>query len=512
MLKKVDLKDPAVFSVITTFIAGIMIHMFGLVNVLQNHDNIAVQPIGHGTSLTSGRWGLYLIGRVLQPTLGEYNLPWPNGILFILIIAVTIGMIISLLEIKHRKSAVMIGIIFIGFPSATATLMFRYTAPHYAFAILLAVAAVWFLQKCRLGIIPAALCIAFSLGIYQAYIPITISICILLLIKQVLQEDVPVSQIIRHGIYDCAALLLGLILYFLILKLFLFLTHQVLGSYQGINDMGNMSFSQFPSLIWKAFCGTFLFPINGYGSLAQKRILKYAYFILQPISATMLAYIAVRKKKGLLHILLLVLLCLVFPIAINFIAIMCPNSDIYTLMVYAFALIPCVPLVLIEILPETNGLLQKIQRIVVGFSVFIILLISGLNAYMANANYMTSYYATRQTENYMNSMVTQIRLTKGFTPEKKWAVIGTPNNPMFYGTWDELPVYGGIKYSRELTSCYSWQLWIRLYCGCDPSWANEDEIVLLSDNENVKNMPTWPSEGSIKVIDDYVVIKFEDTK
>ena len=42
------------------FVAGIIIHLFGLVNVLQNYDNIIVQPIGHGISLFSGRWFLFI--------------------------------------------------------------------------------------------------------------------------------------------------------------------------------------------------------------------------------------------------------------------------------------------------------------------------------------------------------------------------------------------------------------------------------------------------------------------
>ena len=87
MEKKLDWKQPEIFSVIATFVAGIIIHLFGLVNVLQNYDNIIVQPIGHGISLFSGRWFLFILGKAVRILFGEYNLPWVNGIIFILYIS-----------------------------------------------------------------------------------------------------------------------------------------------------------------------------------------------------------------------------------------------------------------------------------------------------------------------------------------------------------------------------------------------------------------------------------------
>lgn len=509
MEKTFNWKRPEVLAMVITFSAGILIHLFGLVNVLQNYDNAVVQPYGYGISIHSGRWALLFCGRAMELLFGGYNLPWLNGVLFVFFVALTAGVIVSVFNIKSQKAAALIGLIFISFPSAASTLLFKYTAHFDALALFAAVLAVWFLEKYKYGIIPAVLSISFSLGIYQAYIPATISIFVLLLIKQILSENIKISRVILRGLYYCAVLILGLLLYYLVLKVMLARFDASLLPYQGINEMGKISLAELPSLILKAFLGGCTFPVTQYATLAQTAGLKAAYLALWGIIILTLIYIAVAKKKDLYQVILLILLSLTFPVAVNFVAIMCPNATVYTLMVYSFALIPCIPLIFQDALPEATGILKKIQRALVVFSVGIILFIVTCNAYGTNTNYTSAYYDTCQTENYICSIATQIRLTKGFTPDKKWAALGNINDPLLDGTWDNVPLYGGISHSTSLVSTYGFPQWLRLYLGYLPPWASEDEVLQLAGNEVVINMPVWPSEGSIQIVDDYVVIKFE---
>ena len=509
MEKRFDWKRPELIAIVAALVSGIVVHLFGLVNVLQNYDNVIVQPYGYGISLHSGRWSLLLLGQAMHVFFGTYNLPWLNGVLFIFFIALTVGVIVCVFDIKCPISAAIIGITFVAFPSATATLLFKYTAFYDAIGLFFAVLAVWFLEKCKFGFIPAVFSIAFSLGVYQAYAPMTISIFVLLLIKQILADDVKPSRLVLRGLYDCASLILGLVVYFILLKFFLARFDAELLPYQGINEMGNISISQIPSLVLNAFRNGCSFPVTGYASIAQTDLLKTAYCLLWGIIIFTIVYIAAVKKKTPVQILLLILLCLTFPIAVNFIVIMCPNSSIYTLMVYPFALIPCIPLIFKEILPIVTGLLGKFQRLLTGFSLCIVLLISISNVFAANINYTSAYYATSQAQNYINSIVTQVRLTEGFTPEKVWAPLGEINDPLFYGTWDNVTIYGGNVHSRQLVSTYTLESWIQLYFGYVPNWATNEEMALLQGNETVQNMPVWPSAGSVKVIDDYVVIKFQ---
>lgn len=168
------LKNPVWFTVLIAFVSGIAIHLFGLINVLHNYDDICVVPAGYGTGLTSGRWFLTVLGDFIGYIWGNYNLPYANGVVFILLIAVSAGMLTSVFHIKRRISGALIGLIFVSFPSVTSVLFFKYTAVYYGFAILLSVLAVWTLERFKYGFFISVFCIAFSLGIYQAYFPITI--------------------------------------------------------------------------------------------------------------------------------------------------------------------------------------------------------------------------------------------------------------------------------------------------------------------------------------------------
>lgn len=157
------------------------IHLFSLVNVLHNYDDITVQPEGYGTGVTSGRWVLTLLGELVKKVWGNYNLPYFNGTLLILFLAMAAGILFSVFQMKSWKAGLMSGLLFMASPATVSIMFFKFCAGYYGLAVLLSVLAPWFMEKWKYGIFPAAVCIAVSLGIYQAYLPLTISLMIFLL-------------------------------------------------------------------------------------------------------------------------------------------------------------------------------------------------------------------------------------------------------------------------------------------------------------------------------------------
>ena len=84
------------------------------------------------------------------------------------------------------------------------------------------------------------------MGIYQAYVPLTIGLMVLQLILLGLEGSMDGKKLVIRGLWDCLALVLGLGLYFVGMKL----TNAFFGiglvEYQGISTMGNLSVSQLP--------------------------------------------------------------------------------------------------------------------------------------------------------------------------------------------------------------------------------------------------------------------------
>ena len=290
---------PPHLAAAAAFGSGLLVHLFGLVNVLHNYDDIAQQPRGYGTGVTSGRWLLSIMGDFCDAIGGNFNLPTVNGLLFLLLIAVSAGLLVSVFRIRNRASAALMGVLFAVFPSAFSTLAFRYTAVYYGIAILLSVAAVWLFQRCSWGFFLSALCIACSLGIYQAYVPITIGMFVLMLLQESLSDDADFRKLLRRSLACCGVLLLGLLLYYVFLKLTLCLYGTQLSDYQGVSSMGKLSLSGIPGLIYEAFYSACMLPVKDYCGLAAMKLIKAAYLLIGLFSGVLLVFLLIKRVEAL---------------------------------------------------------------------------------------------------------------------------------------------------------------------------------------------------------------------
>lgn len=502
-------EKPWAYGTFSAFTFGVLTHIFALVNILHNYDDIAQQPTGYGTGITSGRFVLTILGDFISQLGGNRNLPVVNGLIFIVFIAAAAGLLVITLNIKSKGFSVAIGMLFAAFPTATATLLFRYTAGYYGLGILLAVAAAWAGQEKNWGgVALSALCTALALGIYQAYAPITITIMILLLIQRVVSRECDWKEVILAGVKYCACLILGLVLYYILLKLTLVLYRTELSDYQGMSQMGKFSLKELPALLYRAAYSFVWLPLRDYCGLASSKLVKIGWLSVYCLSIGIAAYEVLFKIRKVSAFLMLLGLGLLLAIAANFIVVMCPDSWIYTLMVYSFAIVPCLLIVLYEAMASERG--KRGKRILSGIIAGVITVMSLCYGYQANVNYTAVYYAGRQVENYMTSLVTQVRMTDGFDTEKKWAFIGDIEDPLLNCYWQYELTIGGVEFTQLLLNRYSRMNWIQNYYGYLPPMASDEELEELANDERVQEMPCWPNEGSIQVIEDMVVVKFQD--
>ena len=504
------LKQPAGVAAVSAAISGVLIHMFGIVTILHNYDDVITHPQGYGTGVTSGRWFLELLGSIVERLSFGYNLSWVNGLVLILLIALSAAFLVDALGMKSKKTATLWGMLMVSFPAVVSTLIFNFTAPYYGVSLLLAVLAVWVLPKHKFGFVASIVCIACSLGIYQAYVPVTITIFVMILLKKLLDEDASILDLLKQGIFDCLVLAAGLILYYAIVKITIAAYDGQLNSYQGISEMGQMSLKELVKLVIKSVKGYYRIPFFDNYSLAQIPALRLGYGLAYGLTFVLIWAVLLLKKKSILEILAAGALWLVFPVAVNFITVMTPQGSVYTLMVYPFALVFCLPALLAEWMPELSGFRKKLKTIATKLTAAVLVLVVTYYAYWANVNYTALFYANRQAENYMNALFTQVRMTEGFDTEKDWAFLGEIEDPLFYSWWDKVPLYGGNSGRMSLLNGYSGLAWPVVYFGYAPPLATEDTMAALKADPQVQEMPCWPNAGSIAVIGDNVVIKFQN--
>jgi len=508
MWAKRILKRPEGTAFTAAFLSGVTVHLYGLIIAPHNYDDIHAAPFGYGSGIPSGRFALTWLGEAANFFHCGYDLPVVNGLLLILLLSISVGFLISALSIRDKVYAGLIGALFVSFPTVTTILIHRFTAVYYGIGILLAVLAAWVTERNKWGWLCSVVCIAFSLGIYQAFIPITITIYVLLLIQQALSGNGELLSLLKRGIYDCITLVLGTGLYFFILKITLSATGAALVDYQGIDHMGQIALMDIPRIAWNAIYLTCMLPLRDYCGLTCTPFLKVCYLLLYAWIAAAVCDVLIVKIHRIGIAVFTALLGAAFLLAVNFVYIMCPDGSVYTLMVYAFALIACIPAIVDPYIPAPGGSCRRILR---KFApILLTALITGY-AYTGNVNYSALYYCNRQVENYLNTLVAQVRMAEGFDTEKKWVLIGEFSDPLLWFDWKPGLTYGGFTDPENHLNSHALGGWLTNYLGYGPVIIQGEEAEMLARIPEVRQMPCWPNSGSIRVIGDTVVIKCEET-
>ncbi|MDE5763569.1 MAG: glucosyltransferase domain-containing protein [Ruminococcus sp.] len=189
---KIKKSDRRIWVVLfSSVVYGIFAHGIALFNKYSIHDD-ANFLFGTGITYTSGRWGLGIIGKLYKILFGGgfYSLPLFNGFISILCIAASAYLIINLLNIKHTLLCISITGILISFPTITGILGYMFTAHYYMISLLFAVAGVWIVSRKRsvLNFSIGVLLMTFSIGIYQAFIPVMLSLILLCFISRLTSE------------------------------------------------------------------------------------------------------------------------------------------------------------------------------------------------------------------------------------------------------------------------------------------------------------------------------------
>ena len=150
---------------VSAVVIGMMIHLPVLLSDIPNHDGLDSLYFDQNM-ITSGRWFLM----VACGFSSFYSLPWVIGLLGFLFLGMTAAALVEILEVKKSWAVILISGLLVSFPVLTSTFAYVFTLDGYMLALLLATLSVLFTKKYRYGFLPGALCLAFSMGVYQAYL------------------------------------------------------------------------------------------------------------------------------------------------------------------------------------------------------------------------------------------------------------------------------------------------------------------------------------------------------
>lgn len=508
-------KTAAVWAVLL----GFATHLYAFTNKLYNYDELYSTPGNFGVGIENNRWFLEYLGRQTGKIVGgSYSLPLLNGVLCILLLALSALLVVRMFEMKSCIFAALIGGLMVAFPAITCMFFFMFTAVYYAIGIFLSVLAAYFLvrhpKKWWLHIV-SALLLACSLGIYQAYFPNAVCLCLMAFIVSCAfgEEKEQGKTVFWRGVYDVAVLAAGMALYFLLNLAFrkYWNIDMTMGSYQGLDTMGQLTAEGLAEGLkqcyasFAALCMEETLYLNTIVAMMKS----YLGVILLLVGSMMVLLLV--KKGDIWKKLLLVVGVLLFPVALFLIYIMAPEAYVYTLMIYPVVFLLIFLLVWVDRMATGltgqgifSALMQWGAMGLCGFILFIYI-------WYGNGCYMAMEYTKYHDLAYFETMVTQIKSLDGYRDDLPLVMVGMEiedkTNQM--GSLLE-DVFGMEGKSETNVNAYSRNHIIAKYLGFVPEFGGYEDIRTWMEREEVKEMNCYPDDGSIAIIDDTVIVKLSD--
>ena len=473
---------------LSSILAGFAAHGYAFGNKLLNHDEIE-SLFGKGATVTSGRWGLELV-KVLFP---DWSMPWVYGLISLALIALAACLMLKMLDLRAPALRILLPALIVSFPSLTGNFCFMFTSSAYAWSFFLVCLAVYLFRDGSLkrGAFSAAL-LVLALGIYQAYISVAASLFILLMLRDALDGEKTVSEIIRFGVKALAIMLLSVALYYIVTQLVFRFTGTAFNDYVTENVNGAVSLPRRVRMAYDAFLYIFTFR-NFY--LITSEASRYLHIALGMLTVGVMVYLPMHRKKAL-HTALAGCLLILLPLAVCCMFLIMSQESIHTLVMYSFVSV----YLLMGLVFERVRRVPASQLLALPLA-FIVL----TNVYFANMCYLKLHLQYENARAFYTVLAARVESAPGFDGDCRLCLIGRQDNLLHSFPEMDTELFMGVN--RELVNIYSRENLIRYYLGLDIPFADEQTVENLESDPRVAAMAEYPYDGSIRRFDDMLVVK-----
>lgn len=510
---------------LSAFICGLFAHIYALTNHLYNYDELWHTPTGFGTGLEVGRWALSITVWIQKVLFDDcFTIPFINGTLTIILYAVAACFVVSALDIKDEFYAIIVGGLMTTFPALTCRMFFMFTTHYYAIGIAMAAAGAWIIVKKKLNILKVMIAIAltvYGMAIYQANFATAVCILVGNLLVWFITENVELKTAIKKCINYVLYLGTCMVLFLAGSKIALSITGKQMETYENLDQMGRLSMEQLIEGIIRCYKTFFKLPIIDVYSMNPNRIVKIAFLICILVFLYTFVKVWMMKKEVYLKVLVSLVFA-VLPIAVNLIIIMAISSGtMYSIMVYEIVFVFIISIACLEAIRTCNSyitaipnkmVIDKVETLLNSVTAVMLVITVITYIWFANGNYLAMEYTNQHDNAYYQTLMTQIKSVDGYHADIPITMIGKPVVDSTYTRQDMIGRTFNIsgKSSTNINVYSSWNIMTRVL-GYDPVNRNSDEEEeYFRGLDEVNDMPCYPSSGSIKIIDDTIVIKFQE--
>lgn len=503
--KKLKLHIPPQWKVcfFASIIVGLIAHLYKITGWLPNWDSLVFRYDAQNM-IGLGRWFL----PVACSFTSFYDLPFLNGIIAILFHALSAVCICKILDVKKRTTAALIGAIVVSFPVVTSVMMYNYVADGYSIAFFLSTIAAMLIIKGKLkDYIIASVLIAFSSGIYQAYITVTVMLVLFKFVDEIIYNDAQFLTILKKGIFTLISGIGGVILYFVILKAILFFSSTELLDYQGINASISLSSLNLRGSLYvvKETFINFFFDFS-------EGINLYTILNVFVVLFTLICYVIYIIRNGLykkpVSIFMLIILAVMLLCGATCLAFINADIDYHNLMLMGYVVFYMFFIILYE---KGNDKTLKLTTIKCWIVLLTAVTIIANQVVISNVSYHKAQMAYEKSYGVLLRIVDRIEQTEDSENCNKILVIGALDDskdysvtlpPNITGITDGFIIRADDESVSQSVLCST----INDYCGKNYSFLSGEEKQTLLKCDEVKAMEKWPAKNSIAVVDDTIVI------
>ena len=500
---------------VTGLIVGWITHFYMFTHKLVNWDD-ANNMSAYGSGDYLGRWFL----KYIHPLGSVHSIPAVHGFLFVLLLTLSACLILEIMGIKSVTGSVLVPTVLITFPSVASTMTFMFMAHTSGMGIFMVCLGVFLMRRYKYGSIPCGVLLVCVLGTYQSYISLAITLMLMGMINDLINNEKEFKEVFREGVL--CVVVLGVSVAF-----YMWLSHVIYPNldnetYGGVGNMGQIALSQMPVLIarcYKRFLEFFIWK-----PFAFMTGTKQAANICICLFAVILFITLVIKKKiykNVSKFALLLVVCGFVPLAAAFIYFMAPEVDYSMLMLYPYALISVLVLALFEYCLKEWGsafLMNRTKKYTCYLIVIGTIASVSLSCYtdylLTNKAYLRMDLATQRVTSYFNRVIAYAEETQGFEAGDEITILGEfyyKDNPSSVEidviNAEDLRTLDGVALENGLITSSVRDNFIKLFVGYQTAKLSDGEKKEIMETDAYKEMPVYPSQGSVEKINGVWVVK-----
>lgn len=493
---------------ITALLGGIIAHLYIYTNTIPNFDGIS-RVYDEQQMTVSGRWFLHYVSGIY----GYMQNPMLIGVLAMFFLAAAAVLTVNLFSVKNNTIAGAWGLLSVLTPAIAYTNTYTFTAAAYCFSILLAVMAVWLAaNKGYRGFLIGCIALALSMGIYQVYVTVAITLSLYLVLGKALEEGSTVGETFLSGVRQAAFLITGTLLYYGILKIFLWKKNLKLLSYLGMNQVEQGypvgQLGQIMADTYREVAAYFFYNTHtSYNGAALRSIA--AVLVLTCAILLLGCYLVQNfRKENILKITIGVIMIILLPLGVNFGKVMSPFTATSPIMKYSYVYICLLPVILQGYVKQT----ERIKDYFVKAGVTGACLFAFVFWQQDNTLYTMLNQVHRATLSFVTNVVGRIESCPGYRMGMPVVIVGGYPADR-YDT--DLAVYDWVEQGAILSSSviplnkhiyYYMQDWLNVPIE-EPAQEVFEEAVA---SEVFRNMPLYPDDGSVLIYDGKVIVKMQE--